>query len=183
MVELYCGVTIGLSDTTLQGRHAGGCDRAAAACRWRECYWLAAGRVLEGSSEKNVRLARTMQVGPCIPLGIQLETAGVGPTSGSTWCLSHLEAQVVRLASLELLEIAIFLYSVLLYGSILGTDFLGLEPCAGAAPGAEGRCKRCVSRRAAASRRSGRRARCWPWATSSSCRSVSFVSSVFIKLL
>ena len=31
-----------------------------------------------------------MQVGPCIPVGIQLEKAAVGPTSGPTWRLSHL---------------------------------------------------------------------------------------------
>ena len=30
-----------------------------------------------------------MQVGPCIPVGIQLQKDEVGPTSGPTWCLSH----------------------------------------------------------------------------------------------
>jgi hypothetical protein len=35
-------------------------------------------------SEKGVTLARRMQVGPCIPVGIQQENVEVGPTSGST---------------------------------------------------------------------------------------------------
>jgi hypothetical protein len=36
-----------------------------------------------------------MQVGPCIPVGIQLEKAEAGPTSGPTyWRLSHLAAHV-----------------------------------------------------------------------------------------
>jgi hypothetical protein len=30
-----------------------------------------------------------MQVGPCIPMGIQLQKAEVGPTSGPTWRLFH----------------------------------------------------------------------------------------------
>jgi hypothetical protein len=41
-------------------------------------------------SEQGVRLAQQMQVGPCIRVGIQLEKAEVGPTSGPTWRLSHL---------------------------------------------------------------------------------------------
>jgi hypothetical protein len=40
-------------------------------------------------SEKAVRLAQNMQVGPCIPAGKQLERAEVGPTSGPTWRLPH----------------------------------------------------------------------------------------------
>jgi hypothetical protein len=40
-------------------------------------------------SEKGVRLAQKMQVGPCIPVGNQLEKAEVGPTSGPTWRLSY----------------------------------------------------------------------------------------------
>ena len=39
-------------------------------------------------SEGGARLAQTMQVGPCIPVGIQLYKAEVGPTSGPTWRLS-----------------------------------------------------------------------------------------------
>ena len=39
---------------------------------------------------RGVRLTRKMQAGPCIPAGIQLEKAGVGPTSGPTRRLSHL---------------------------------------------------------------------------------------------
>ena len=31
-----------------------------------------------------------MQAGPRIPVGVQLETAEVGPTAGPTWRLSHL---------------------------------------------------------------------------------------------
>ena len=30
-----------------------------------------------------------MQIGPCIPVGVQLEKAAVGPTSGPTRHLSH----------------------------------------------------------------------------------------------
>ena len=30
-----------------------------------------------------------MQVGPCIPMGTQVQKAEVGPTSGPTWRLSH----------------------------------------------------------------------------------------------
>ena len=41
--------------------------------------------------EKGVidRLAQKVQVGPCIPVRVQLEKADVGPTSGPTWRLSH----------------------------------------------------------------------------------------------
>ena len=38
-------------------------------------------------SEKGVRLAQKMQVGPCILMGIQLLKAEVGPVSGPTWSL------------------------------------------------------------------------------------------------
>ena len=34
--------------------------------------------------------AQKTQVGPGIPVGTQLEKAGVGPASGPTWRLSHL---------------------------------------------------------------------------------------------
>jgi hypothetical protein len=37
-----------------------------------------------------------MEVGPCIPVGIQLQRAEVGPTSGPTWRLSHLVVQDAR---------------------------------------------------------------------------------------
>jgi hypothetical protein len=43
--------------------------------------------------EKGVRLAQKMQVGPCIPVGIQRLRAAVGPTSGPTWRLSHFGRQ------------------------------------------------------------------------------------------
>ena len=39
--------------------------------------------------EQHVRVAQKMEVGPCIPVGAQLERAEVGPTSGPTWRLSH----------------------------------------------------------------------------------------------
>ena len=45
-----------------------------------------------GLSEKGVRSAQKMQVGPCISVGIQLEKAEVGPASGPTWHLSHFVA-------------------------------------------------------------------------------------------
>jgi hypothetical protein len=35
-----------------------------------------------------------MQVGSCIPVGIQLQKAEVGPTSGPTWRLSHFRRPV-----------------------------------------------------------------------------------------
>ena len=41
-------------------------------------------------SKKGVRLAQKMQVGPYVPVGIQLLKDEVGPTSGPTWRLSHL---------------------------------------------------------------------------------------------
>ena len=37
-----------------------------------------------GSSEEGVRLAQRMRAGQCSPVGIQLEKAEVGPTSGLT---------------------------------------------------------------------------------------------------
>ena len=40
-------------------------------------------------SEKGVRLAQKMRVGTCMPVGMQLQTPEVGPTSGPTWRLSH----------------------------------------------------------------------------------------------
>jgi hypothetical protein len=42
-----------------------------------------------------VRLARERgQAGPCIPVGMQLQKAEVGPMSGPIWCLSHLAPRV-----------------------------------------------------------------------------------------
>ena len=42
----------------------------------------------EAWRERGVRLAQTVQVGPCIPVGIYLEEAEVGPTSGlEVWLL------------------------------------------------------------------------------------------------
>jgi hypothetical protein len=46
------------------------------------------------ASERGVRLAQKMQVGPCISVGMQLEKAEVGPTSGPTWRLSHLKTSL-----------------------------------------------------------------------------------------
>jgi hypothetical protein len=44
---------------------------------------------MSASSEKGVRSAQKTQVGPRIPVGMQLQKAEVGPTSGPTWRLSH----------------------------------------------------------------------------------------------
>ena len=46
-------------------------------------------------SDKGVRLAQNMRVGPCIHVGIlvQLQKAEVGPASGPTWRPSHLEGR------------------------------------------------------------------------------------------
>ena len=41
--------------------------------------------------EKGLRLAQQMQVGPCMPVGTQLQTAAVGPTSVPTGRLSHFD--------------------------------------------------------------------------------------------
>ena len=50
------------------------------------------GAELARQTENGVRLAQQkMQVGYCVPVGIQLQKAGVGPTSGPTWRLSHFE--------------------------------------------------------------------------------------------
>ena len=45
-------------------------------------------------SEIGVRLAQKVQVGWCIPVGIQLEKAEVGPISGPTWRVSHLRRKL-----------------------------------------------------------------------------------------
>jgi hypothetical protein len=63
--------------------------------RIKQC--VDAGVFDEVFSEKSVRLAQKMRVGPCIPVGIQREKAGVGPTSGPTWRLSHFRVSTARL--------------------------------------------------------------------------------------
>jgi hypothetical protein len=70
------------------GRRCGPLHRLRPAYPLRR-RWLRARRLsMGGKSEKSVRLAQKMQVGPCIPVGIRLQKAEVGPTSGPTWCLS-----------------------------------------------------------------------------------------------
>jgi hypothetical protein len=57
-------------------------------------------------SETAIRLAQNVQVGPCIPVGKQLEKAEVGPTSRPTWRLPHssrVGANVIRDAALCIL--------------------------------------------------------------------------------
>jgi hypothetical protein len=49
-------------------------------------------------SEKCVRLAQKKQVGPCIPVGTQLQKAEVGPTSFSLGRLLHLRHGAVVVA-------------------------------------------------------------------------------------
>jgi len=66
-----------------------GCCTSAMACSITPSRAGAASRIA-ASSEKGVRLAQKMQVGPCIPVGIQLQKVGVGPSFGPTWRLSHL---------------------------------------------------------------------------------------------
>ena len=46
-------------------------------------------------SEEAVRFAQKMQVGPWIPMEIQLQRAEVGPTSGPTWRRSRLRRPAV----------------------------------------------------------------------------------------
>ena len=54
-------------------------------------------------SKNGVRLAQKTQVGPYIPVGIQLEEAAVGATSGITKRLSHLDrrAHIARVGARE----------------------------------------------------------------------------------
>ena len=52
-------------------------------------------------SEKAVRLAQTIQVGPCIPVGIQRWKAEVGPTPGPTWGLAHFGAALPLIGDLR----------------------------------------------------------------------------------
>jgi hypothetical protein len=55
--------------------------------------WLPGAATTRGAaSEKGVRLAQIMPVGLCIPVGIQLYKAEIGPTSGPTRRLPHLGA-------------------------------------------------------------------------------------------
>jgi hypothetical protein len=49
-----------------------------------------ASRCTRPGSERGVRLAQKMRVGPRIPVGIPLETVDAGPTSRPTCPLSHL---------------------------------------------------------------------------------------------
>jgi hypothetical protein len=48
-------------------------------------------------SEKGLRLAQKMHVGPCTPVGTRLEKAGVDPSSGPTWHRSHLRLLLLEL--------------------------------------------------------------------------------------
>jgi hypothetical protein len=65
--------------------------------------WFAVchGALFGSWSEKGDRLAQQMQVGPCIPVGMQLWKAVVGPTFGPTWQLSYLVVDVVIAAALH----------------------------------------------------------------------------------
>jgi hypothetical protein len=69
--------------------------------RWSAGGAATASPKSQSLSEKGVRLAQKMQVGPCIPMGIQLEKAGVGPTSRPTWRRSHFDRAVRRLRARE----------------------------------------------------------------------------------
>ena len=62
------------------------CDRALHAPRE-----FAPPQLEQHWSEKGVSLAQNTQGGPCIPVGMQLRKAGVGPTSGPTRRLPHLQ--------------------------------------------------------------------------------------------
>ena len=66
-----------------------GVGRWVASTRWHTVTTGSGGRAV-GMSEKGARSAQKMQVGPRTPVGIQLEMAKVGPTSGPTRRLSHL---------------------------------------------------------------------------------------------
>jgi hypothetical protein len=46
--------------------------------------------------ERGLSLAQNMQAGPCVRVGIQLQRAEVGPTSGPTWRLAHLLRPAAR---------------------------------------------------------------------------------------
>ena len=55
---------------------------------------------IQAGARKGVRLAQKMQVGPCIPEGIQLEKAEGPPTPGPTWRLPHLRSSMYTPLSL-----------------------------------------------------------------------------------
>jgi hypothetical protein len=65
--------------------------RSQVPSRGFDLHWRPDHRCMMPCSEKYsyVRLAQKMQVGPYIPVGIQLSKAEVGPISGPTWRLSH----------------------------------------------------------------------------------------------
>ena len=69
-----------------------------------------------GCSEKGVRSAQHTQVGLCVPVGIQLENAEVGPTSGPTWRLSHLWV----LMAVDQDEMCVVLGHVIIFGIVDG---------------------------------------------------------------
>jgi hypothetical protein len=68
----------------------------------------------ERCSKKGVRLAQNIPVGPCIPVGMQLAKAGVGPTTGPTRRLSHLLTQLIK-------------YSLVLVNRLLAQNLLALD--------------------------------------------------------
>jgi hypothetical protein len=56
---------------------------------WRSIHALPLLHYDMSPSDNDVRLAQKLHFGPCIPVGIQVQKAEVGPTSGPTWRLSH----------------------------------------------------------------------------------------------
>jgi hypothetical protein len=89
-------------------RYAETSSLPGAACRTanrsRNCPRImngASGKVSEYCSGKGVRLAQKLKVGPCISVVIQLFEAEVGPTSGPTWCLSHLQREAAMQAEAD----------------------------------------------------------------------------------
>jgi hypothetical protein len=73
------------------------CDRALITPRTSPWFAVCRGALFGSWSEKGVRLTQQTQVGPCIPVGVQLWKAVVSPTFGPTWQLSHLAVDVAEL--------------------------------------------------------------------------------------
>jgi hypothetical protein len=69
------------------------CPASAAACSVRASAARACSvAACSCCGEQGARSAQKTQAGPCIPVRTQRYKAGVGPTSGPTWRLSHLLA-------------------------------------------------------------------------------------------
>ena len=83
---------LSFADGSSGGAVGGGGGVRASACKGVYLCQPGMTTLRVNCSEKGVRSAQKLQVGPCMPVGTQLELeqAEVGPTSWPTWRLSHL---------------------------------------------------------------------------------------------